>query len=311
MRLAPACGTAIAMAALLLAPLASAALDGRPTRLPDGPGRAPAAEPSSNMGFKVETAFPARPDRPNEYLVALPYFNGTGDVADAAATPPCSEAGAPRTDGLVDALDLLCDFWTSRQGGMTASRWVQSTQSWQHRAIWRDAVTGEIVSSGDWLDSVATGEAFVLRVSGAVTNLATIVGSHDPVGACALAVDAPPGMPAFNLLNHVYHRMYLTADEALCGLEGSAWTDADGDGQPDRCDGGMFDPAAGGSATVLQLDDPRAGSGLPVTRTVMADPSGPHGLRFIGPNFTLAFPDASTIVLSPEQPAMTWCEPHY
>jgi hypothetical protein len=272
----------------------------------EGPGSGPS--PDSNMGFRVDLRLASTATEGSPFLLALPLNLGTGDIADAAAAQPCSETGALRSDGVIDALDLLCELWTSRQGGLWISRHVASPAGWQSRGIWRTP-GGAIVTAGDWTAPILHGEAVVATVlapaAGSVVNDAVIVGSHDPSQPCPV-IDAPGAAPATGVLNVFYHSMFRSGNDLLCGLKGMAWEDLDLDGDPDTCTGGLFDPSSPGSASVADVRD----SGVAV-RSVVADPAAPHGLRFSGPDFALEPTRAAAVVLSPGQPAATWCQPHF
>ena len=280
---------------------------GSPSRLPPGPSRQ-SPLPSSNMGFRVDVELSADAGGDDLEIVALPLQLGTGDVADASAAEPCSEAGAPRADGVEDALDLLCTLWTSREGGLWISRRSPSGPGWESRGIWR-LPGGGFAHAGDWLAPITSGEAVSARIlapaGSAVTNRSVVVGSHDGSAPCPVYAGAPLG-PANGLLNVFYHSMARSADDLLCGLQGLDWVDADADGAPDTCNVALFDSGAGGSALVADFT-----SSTVTLRSVRADASAPHGLRFEGTNFPLTVTRGQAVVLSPEQTPRTWCQPHF
>ena len=296
----------MALAATALACQARAGAGG-PSRVEPRPG-ADTADPASNMGFRAEVTLAAVAGGSDREILALPLNLGTGDVADSSAAIPCSEPGAVRSDGVVDGLDLLCELWTSREGSLWLYRRIASPPSWQGRGIWR-LPGGGFAHAGDWTDPIVSGEALsalVLAPPGAsVTNRGVIVGSHDDAAPCPV-IAAPPGEPALALLDVFYHTMFAEADDLLCGLRGRDWQDADGDGFPDRCDGGLFDPAFAGTVTVVDY----AGGSL-TSRGVRADAAAPNGLFFEGTSFPLTVTRGQVAILTPEQPPATWCQPHF
>jgi hypothetical protein len=257
---------------------------------------------ASNMGFLVTIESPASAGQGGVTLRGLPRNLGTGDIADAAGTPPCSESGAPRADGIVDALDLACDLWVSRQGALWISHRT-AAGAWESRGVWR-LPGGDVAHGGTWTGEFTRGETIAVQAfappAGSVANAARLTGSDDPSQPC------PVVGPVEGLLNVFYHSMLQTADDLLCGLKDHDWFDADADGLPDTCDASLFDPALGGSACVSDVRD-----GAVRTRCVIADPSQPSGLRFEGTLFPLEPTYAASVAFSPEQDGAAWCQPHF
>jgi len=217
---------------------------------------APPAEPKSNMGFRLLTYLDPTEGFCNHYLVAVPLFFGLGDEADSSLADPCSTTTG---DGTLNADDVLCSWWTSRDGGMVVSRWDEPTQSWQSRTAWRDAATGDVHFAGAWTAPLVPGEAYAADVSApdgsSLSNPVVIVGSHDP-STTGQPLSVPPGESRWTvLLNLPYHTMYWHLDEILCGLRDVDWVDGDADGWPDTCDGGIFDSLTGSRVLVGTFDD--------------------------------------------------------
>lgn len=261
----------------------------------------PRPEAQSNMAFLVDIDSPAIPGQGGVSLRSLPLSVGTADLADPTATPPCSEPGAPQSDGVVDALDLACELWESRQGSL----WIwhlTAAGAWEGRGVWR-LPGGGVAHGGSWTDPIVLGEAIAVHAlappGGSVTNSIRFAGAHLPL-------PCPSVGPGGGLLNIFYHTMYRTADELLCGLRNRDWSDADGDGLPDTCDASLFDPSAGGSTCVSDVRD-----GITTTRCVFADSSLPTDLRFEGTDFNLEITFAASVSFSPEQPGAVWCQPHF
>ena len=287
-----------------------------PLRRTDPPSGGSPPTPDSNIGFKLERTFEATPGHKAHYLVSVPSFFGLTDVADPAAPDPCDPPGGVG-DGLVTADDILCDWWTSRQGGMAVSRLDHATQQWQVRTIFLDAATGDVVLAGDWTAPLVGGEAYALSVSlpgiGGVQNPVIIVGSHDPGRPCQDDVDVPPGFAsAETLLSYPYHGMYQFADELLCGLARWDWNDADGDGFPDTCDDGIFDAASGVAMTVLTYDNEPGSPSRDtfVGRTVTRSPATGE-LEFTGVNYRLTPGDAYLASFALPHPGTSFCPPHF
>ena len=244
------------------------------------------AEPTSNMGFKWEGDFKAVPDFKNIYIVAVPYFLGATDIANSAAPDPCDPAGA--RDGVVNADDLLCDWWTSREGAMSVSRRDEPSGTWQTRTAFRDDTTRRIEFIGTWLEPLVLAEGYLVQVSGpnggAMSNPAVIVGSHNPAFSGHVLQLPVSGEPQESVINVPYHSMYQTADEILCGLEGLDWFEGP-DGNPTTCptnagsggSGGIFDNLSGAPMTIALFDNYLDGNGTDnewVWRTVSKDATG-------------------------------------
>ena len=282
-----------------------------PTVPKDSPCDAPT--PDSNMGFSAHRSLTTVFGYRNIHLVSVPSFNGLGDVADTGAAMPCSGS-----DGVVNADDLLCDWWTSRQGSMVVSRRNEPLEQWDSRMAYRDAATGDIVFAGDWTAPLIADEAFLVSVSGA-DNLASLVGSHDPNHPGHVLQPAPSGNDALVILNVPYHTMYRTADEILCGLPiardpVNGWEDIVAPiGEPDTCPNGIFDNASGTLMTVSTYDNVADGQptdGTFVERSVRRDPATGL-LEFTGIDFLLETTHAYFASYGATHQPTTFLSPHY
>lgn len=273
---------------------------------------APHSGGASNMSFKLETELVAPATKSNRYLISVPWFHSL-DVADEAADPPCT--GEDAGDGLTTSADLLCDWWTSRVGSLSVSRLDADTGQWQSRAIVMGPA-GAPVLTGEWTDPLIPVEAFVVTVRAPdgepARNVIEITGSHDPTRCGA---ELPPGPGPVEgywnvLMSMPYHVMLRTADEILCGLAGQDWMDADADGLPDTCTGGIFDPDGAARMTVegWRLDDEDVSR--PMRRSVWRDESTGE-LAFAGPDFSLRPGDAYLAIYDDGHGGSTFCPPHF
>jgi hypothetical protein len=283
---------------------------------------------ASNMGFKLERSFTVQPGLRNFYFLSQPLFNGLSDIADSDVTGnKCTGTGdvdgGATPAGMVNADDLICDLWTSRDqsgggAGFAVQKYDTTTCLFTARtaiksgptsytfigAFTQDLTTGINREIG-YLINVTKGPADPL-----LENRAVIVGSHDP---SFLGHTVSSSVCLQDILNVPYHTMYRTANELLCGLEGPDWQDANADGRPDTCPAGVFDPAgaAGVGATVQTFDnDPASGTaGLYQARTAVS--LGAGNLNFLGPNFALK-PGEAYLVNRPRAAAdRTFLSPHF
>ena len=269
------------------------------------------------MGFLCSVALPTVPGFENIYLVSIPGFFGQGDIASTSDPDPCQPVGG--VDGIVNADDVLCDWWISRAGSMTISRRDEPTESWQSRMISRDDITGVISLTGGWTSALVAHEAYYVTVtppaSGPVDNLAIITGSHDPsYPGHALALPAS-GAALVTLLNVPYHTMYYHAVELICGLSGVDFADNDRDGLPDGgvCPRGLYVSGDTGSITVAMFDNTPDGGATDnswVTFTAQPNPS-PSSMSFTGTNFTLDACRSYLIKMAPPHGGATFLSPHF
>jgi hypothetical protein len=291
----PAFSAATGLALLVAGPLLAGDPSGPTTRDAAAALDRHASRPSplSNIGVTCSHDFHAWDGRENVYPTSVPSYLGVGDIADSGAPFPCVPPGGV-PDGILNADDLLCDWWTSRVGAFTISRRDMALEQWQSRMAFRDPATGDVVFAGDWTAPLIDNEGYLVQLStlGApeVANPATIVGSYDTSFPGQPLVVPPSGNDAVALLNLVYVTMYTQADEILCGLRDVDWGDADRDGNPDQCQGrGIFDWTSGAPMTVMAFDATIDGSPTDdqwVTRTVSRPGPGPE-LVFTGTNFDL------------------------
>src|SRR6185369_15169385 len=103
--------------------------DGLLTGVPDGRFYLvtdPSGAGTSNMAFQLErhldvAYLPSGVPTQNVYFVSMPGFSGQGDTANTAApeSDKCvgDVAGPSAGDGLIDADDLICSWWSSRASG--------------------------------------------------------------------------------------------------------------------------------------------------------------------------------------------------
>lgn len=212
---------------------------------------APSAQ-ASNMGFKLEREFAPVDGFRNVFYVSFPLFNGLGDVGSAVpntgANPPFEtgcvgiDAGVVG-DGVITAIDALCDLWTDRQGAFTLSRYDIGTCSFVTctGAASPFGVSYPNCDTDAWGTPLPRDEGLKVEQTwpgSAVANSAVIVGSHDPSFAGRTLAANGGCRPDLQLaiINLPYHTMYQNAIEVLCGLKGVDWTDADGDGTPEWID---------------------------------------------------------------------------
>ena len=94
------------------------------------------------------------------------------------------------------------------------------------------------------------------------------------------------------------HVRYGKATELLCGEEGVDWQ-PDVDGNPDRCDAGLFDPSNGAAVTVTTFNNEPAtpNENLFLARSVFATPGGE--LRFLGPDYDVKPGEAYLMAMAP------------
>jgi hypothetical protein len=256
---------------------------------------------ASNMGFKLERSFSYVTGAQNLYLVSFPLFNGLGDVSDGA--------GCAAGDGIINADDALCDLATDKDtsaGGalMTMQRYNDGSCVYEGRTILK--VGSNFSFIGGFTEELTTpgnreiGYFINVNKNPAdpdLENRAVIVGSHDPSWAGKLVSRTCP----FTVLNLPYHTMYRSANEILCGLEGVDWDDADGDGNPDTCDNGLYDPVSGVSVTAQAFE------GSFVGRSAF----NAGGVRFIGTNFDLTPGDAYIFSMNTGYQDRTFAPPHF
>lgn len=261
----------------------------------EGPG---GAGPWSNMAFRIELNLfsSASVEYPANHLVSLPLEWNPPDVAGGADSWPCDDAG----DGEATLDEALCELWTSvdalSDARFTVEALDRSLEAFVARVGERvgGGPPGASGSTAPLSDTVGAGAALSVRVEGDVAdNPVVIVGSHDPdFGGYLLSSPADRG--SFHLLSVPYHTRYRTADEILCGIRDEDWYELDGDGIPDSCPNGVFDPVSGGHATVARIqNDPITGAAT-MGRQVFDSGS----LLFVGSNFDLV-PGEGIIVYLP------------
>jgi hypothetical protein len=236
--------------------------------------------------------------RGNIYHVAVP----AGAIADVARSSPdtsdkcVGDPGGPLMgDGFVNADDLVCTLWTSRQGGIVVRRWDPVAQAWTDRSAFVDDLTGEVLFVGPWTGSLLPEEGIRVDVSsparmgpGRLENTPVLVGWHDgsapPVHLDGAAMQLVVlGMPGW--------AMQRSSDQALCGL----WSmDPDLPEDADTCDPGLdvlFDGAHAVQISAYDNGDLDQFVGRGVDEAF-------NRLHFWGPRFDLVPGDAYLVWLS-------------
>lgn len=112
-----------------------------------------------------------------------------------------------------------------------------------------------------------------------------------------------------------YHTMYQKAAEVFCGLEGTDWNDANGDGKPDTCTNGIFDATSKKRVALTTFDNVIGNNEFPntdnsfITYTVEI-PFG-TALVFQGSNFSLAPGEAYLVNLTAGYQPRVFLPPHF
>jgi hypothetical protein len=282
------------------------------------------------MGFKLERSFDAIPVGTPPftrgfrgfYFLSKPLFDGLADIADSNDPSgfPCTGTG----DGIVNADDGLCDWWTSRQGQIILQHFREADCTYELRSLLVDflgltsagSYTAPFTDPGTQIDS----DAYWIIVPfdpavGPTSNQAVIVGSHDPSYAGhTLAIPASNCKPNRPFINLPYHTMYRTVDEILCGLEGTDWV-PDANGNPSTCNGGIFaSPDNGGSGALIvvqtfdNVPDSSSTDNQYITRSALVDFLG---LAFAGTEYDLTPGDSYEVVLDPAHTPTVWISPHF
>ena len=285
----------------------------------------------------------------NVYFVSWPELTGLQDIANSYPSPASNNkcvndlgppAGPAVPDGFLNADDILCTLWTSRDGVMSVNHFNEDTCRTEIRTaergpfgiVFRSSWDGYIDTNGDGvkdtpdpnqaLDTDRTSNPSALddyrfigyQVSvGHATN-PTAVPANTAVleGWCddtwTGQVIANGCEPAFHFLHFPFGSLYLTADDILCGREGFDWFDADGDGDPDDCPNGIFDGDT--QVSVESLDnDPTStpeSDNLSIARTVLRLEGN---LVFLGRDFDLAAGEAYVVETSPAHRPTLWRPP--
>jgi hypothetical protein len=268
---------------------------------------------SADMTFRLERSFDVArsPDTghafANIYYLSLPLVTGLPDVADtgSAGTDKCVGTGAAAPDGIFNADDLLCHFWTSRTGGMDISTWDEAADVWLTRSAFVDDASGAIVFAGTWTTPIDTHHGFRITVWApdplSPVNPVRIVGWHDP----SWTGEPITAGAKVSLLFFPYHALYQRADEVFCGLEGIDWVDVDPPiGEPDSCTMGVFD---GSHPMIVFAYDDVAHAYL--ARSVELDESG--ALVFTGDDFDLRPGDSYPLTIDSAHDATLWLVPHF
>lgn len=266
--------------------------------------------------FDVVGAGPGLPFR-NITFVTVPMRPSMDDLANSAAPEldKCvgDPAGPAVGDGIQNADDLICAWWTSRstgQGSMMISRRDEATASWQDRVGFVDPFTGDIDFQGSWTAPLdAREDGYMVTVDGVVgtANAGLVLGGHDsaypgrPIG---------PASDTTFLLPMPHHELdaNLRAGSLLCGIQGVDWGDNNGDGNPDACNGPLWDGQH--ELTVITFDnDPLSPSANQFVAYSVSAPAGT--LVFRGVNFRLSPGNAYLLTITSAQAPATWLLPHF
>lgn len=265
---------------------------------------------ASNMGFKLERSFSVVTGARNLYFVSFPLFNGLGDIGTSGAGANC-DAG----DGVVNAVDALCDLTTDRDlvtapsGIMTIQRYNEATCGFEGASMTKTPLGFSFIGTAFELTTPTNREVgYIVSVGKnaadpTIENRAVIVGSHDPSWAGKLVTRACPR----TYLNLPYHTMYRSANEILCGLRGVDWDPVDPgnpNSNPDACGAGLFDPVSGVSATVQAFDNATGFVGRTALRVG-------GNLQFIGTDFDLTPGDAYVFGANTGYQDRLWLPPHF
>jgi hypothetical protein len=273
------------------------------------------------------------------HWVSLPLVPSIPDAANSNAlnANKCvGDANGPLAgDGLLNADDLICLWWTARANPATGGTFTLSRiKSDECTPIGRTgAISLGAVRFGGHVFPIVPGEAYQVLVttppastarprshavidgsgnaawSGMVVSYAPTCSSGQTTSCCGASA------PRLHLLNLPYESVYVHSDEILCGLEGVDWSDADGDGKPDTCwdDADLdrrWDP---GEATTGIFDGRTLVS--VATMPATAPPQVPTWrhvsftlgrLRFNGTRFPLVQGEAYVALLNPGHSPTLW-----
>lgn len=228
----------------------------------------------ANIGFRVQRTVERGGGLFGQTFTCVPARAGLRDIAG-----PDSNGCTTGPDGVLTADDLLCELLLDGfEGTAQLMRLDRDDCSLEVRTGSSGAI-GILLSGTSF--ALAADEGHVLHLSSGRTSshVLELAGSHDPTwpgawldGNCDLLVPVP------------FHSLHRTADEILCGRRGVDWVDGDGDGQPDSCPGGVFDPLSGALVTVLHLRGDRLAGTSTEARSVFA---AGGDLFFVGADFAL------------------------
>jgi hypothetical protein len=276
----------------------------------------------SNWGFRLERSFdvigPPGSFRSFRgiYFLSLPLLPGLVDVGTGGpAAWPCDQAG----NGTLTPDDILCESWSGRDSvanGRFSVQWLDpATRSWNARhGIKVGGNPPRVLGSTVDLERPdLRGSGQLIQVSGdVVENRGLIAGAHDP-DFTGYVVSRRAGTTPVHVLSLPYHAVYRTADELLCGVEGWDWVDGNGDGAPDTCPNGVFDPLSGAQVYVFTFDNMPDGSPSDnsfIGRGVAFDELF-LDLVFFGVRFDLIPGDAYAVVLGEGYQDRTFLPPTY
>lgn len=195
----------------------------------------------------------------NIYGVSLPHLPTLPDAANTgtALSNKCvgDPDGPPAGDGIFNADDLICYWWTARSDRATAGTFTLQRPRTDRCAFEFRAATvalGEIRFAGTPYP-IEPGMGLQVRITtlpgspDSPRNRARFEGNHDPAFPGRVIAATPTCAPGqavdccgrnvrrFDLVSVPYHSVFTSSFELLCGLDGVDWQDADADGLPDAC----------------------------------------------------------------------------
>jgi hypothetical protein len=260
----------------------------------------------------------------NVFYVSWPEIADIPDVAnEGTSVPPFQARGCVGTpggptvpDGYIDSLDAICVIWMGAdptlQRGLVLDRFDPQVCQYRSSSLLYDGITTRCAGSSF---AVQSHEAYEVHLAARGPTPAaytfTMEGHADP-SFTGTVLQPERCAPMWHILQIPYDTYYASSDDILCGIEGVSWVDANGDGDPDTCTGGLFDGSAPLSVMTYD-DDPTAaptgdlaGNDAYIARTAVPTDKG---LVFVGPRFPIQPGDAVMVQLRPEQQPVTWLPP--
>lgn len=282
---------------------------------------APSAH-AGNLGFKLELEVPvldgALTGSQNFFYLSYPLWNGLPDVADEGHAPfrsPCASLAVDGAfeftpDGVITLADVLCDTWTlipTLTGSELASvQYIEPSDcSWVATILSIAPAWGVVLGGamGVELETIRdSGLLLQITQSRPGVNRPVLVGSHDPSYAGYEFAD-PATCPRTILSPH-YHSLYQSSTEIFCGLEGVDWLDRDADGNPDTCDGGIWD-----GSTLFSLQHYRNEPGDIGFRATVINAFGPS--VFVVNPIALRPGHGYLLQVEPTSAPRTFIQPHF
>jgi hypothetical protein len=258
--------------------------------------------------------YPALTAAGNRAYISWPDIPVIADDAGGSPSSPYCVGwpGAPsRGDGVIDCDDVLCTFWRAPIAGDSIGLWRArgERQPYGRSLVF---VGGRILGVGDRFP-ISGREGYRLMASPTPGNaVGTLAGACDPAATDVTIAYPPPQSPLDPPETYALVYLHLRwggpvdeADEVLCGLRGTDWQDADGDGAPDTCTNGLFDGATPLTVATFDYDTStsNATDGHMIARTVRLTD---RGLGFAGTDFALRDGDAVEVEMYQGQQPRTF-----